>query len=112
MAAAVVAVAMLVGGLPIGSWLSELQGSAPSTVAVSPVEEPLPVVRASETALARARALHAGGHLQDALRALDRVGLADPFRAEADRLRADIQRDILAAAGIWTLAPDVAGGLP
>ena len=35
----------------------------------------------------------AGGHLHDALRLLDRIGIADPVRADADRLRADIQRD-------------------
>ena len=104
-AAAALAVAMLVGGLPIGSWLSELQGTVPAALAPSPIEEPLPVVRGSETALARARALHADGHLQDALRALDRVDLADPFRADADRLRADIQRDLLAAAGLQDPRP-------
>ena len=49
---------------------------------------------------------------RDALRTLDRVSLADPFRAEADRLRADIQRDIFAAAGIQTSAPDVSGSRP
>ena len=111
-AAAAVAVAMLVGGLPSGTWRSELQGSAPASLTPSSIEEPLPVVRASETALARARALHADGHLQDALRALDRVGLADPFREEADRLRADIQRDLLVAAGLPSLPSDGAGPRP
>lgn len=109
--AAAVAIAMLVGGLPLGALLSDFMGSAPEAVALSPVPEPLPVVRGSETALARARALHAGGHLQDALRALDRIGLADPFRAEADRLRADIQRDLLAAAGLQD-PPSADGGSP
>ena len=111
-AAAAVAVTMLVGGLPIGTWLSELQGSAPSAVTLSPIEEPLPVVRGSETALARARALHADGHLQDALRALDRVDLADSFRAEAERLRGDIQRDLLIAAGLLDSQPADAGPRP
>jgi len=111
-AAAALAVTMLVGGLPIGGWLSELQGSVPSAVALSPIVEPLPVVRGSETALARARVLHAGGHLQDALRALDRIDLADPFRADADRLRADIQRDLLAAAGLQDPSPGDAGPRP
>ena len=111
-AAAAVAVAMLVGGLPIGSWLSDLQGTVPAAVAPSPIVEPLPVVRGSETALARARVLHAGGHLRDALRALDRVDLADPFRADADRLRAGIQRDLLAAAGLRDPSPGDAGPAP
>src|SRR5688572_2241639 len=69
----VVAVAMLVGGLPIGSWLSELQVAAPAPAAQTASDEPLPVVRASETMLARARELYAGGHLRDALRRLDGI---------------------------------------
>lgn len=105
-ASAVVAVLMLVGGLPIGSWLYDLQGGSPRPASRPPVAEPLPVVRGSEIALARARALYAGGHLRDALRALDRIDIADPFRPEADRLRADIQRDLLSTA---SLQPPVAG---
>lgn len=107
--AAIVAAVMLIGGLPIGTWLSEFQGSAPPAVTVAPVAEPLPVVRASEAAIDRARALRAGGRLRDALRALDTIDLADPFRGEADRLRAEIQRDLLAAAGIPTGPPGEAG---
>ena len=110
--ALVVAATMLLGGLPIGTWLSELQVAAPAPSTQVPSEEPLPVVRASEMALARARTLHADGRLRDALRALDRVGIADPFRAEADGLRADVQRDLLAAAGMGISAPGVAGNLP
>jgi hypothetical protein len=110
--AVVVAVAMLVGGLPIGSWLSELEVTAPAPATQAASDEPLPVVRASDTAVARARDLYAGGHLRDALRVLDRVDPADPLRAEADRLRADIQRDLLAAAGIATLAPAAPGEQP
>jgi tetratricopeptide (TPR) repeat protein len=91
-----VATLMLVGGLPIGSWLYDLHGGSPAPAAPAPAAEPLPVVRASETILSRARTLYAGGHLNDALKALDRIDIADPARAEADRLRADIQRDLLA----------------
>ena len=98
--ALVVGVTMLLGGLPIGTWLSDLQVAAPVPLTDPPVDDPLPVVRASDTALVRARVLRSGGHLRDALRALDRVGGADPSRAEADRLRADIQRDLLRAAGM------------
>jgi hypothetical protein len=106
--AALVASVMLIGGLPIGTWLSEFQASAPPA-AVSPVLEPLPVVRASETVIDRAQALRADGRLRDALRALDTIDLADPFRAEADRLRAEIQREQLAAAGIATGPPGEGG---
>ena len=96
--AVVVAVAMLVGGLPIGTWLSELQGSPEASVKAPPAD-PLPLIRTSETILARARTLYADGHLHDALRAIERIDVADPFRVDADRLRADIQRSLLATAG-------------
>ena len=49
-----------------------------------------------ETALIRARALTASGHLRDALSALASVRPTDPQRPDADRLRADIQRQLLA----------------
>jgi tetratricopeptide (TPR) repeat protein len=99
-AAAVVGAVMLVGGLPLGTWLSDLQGADPAPVAATAVSDPLPVVRASETALDRAQALREDGRLRDALRTLDTIDLADPFRGEADRLRAEIHRELLAAAGI------------
>lgn len=110
--AILVAATMLLGGLPIGTWLSEWQGE-PSGAANQVIsDEPLQVIRASETALVRARGLYAGGHLRDALRALDRIGLADPFRTDADRLRADIQRDLFIAAGLESAAPGVSGNNP
>ncbi|OFW16989.1 MAG: hypothetical protein A3F70_17570 [Acidobacteria bacterium RIFCSPLOWO2_12_FULL_67_14] len=99
-ASLVIAAAMLLGGVPLGTWLSELQMTRPARTPMPMAEEALPVVRSSEAALARARSLYAGGHLRDALRALDRVGLADPLRPEADRARADIQRDLFVAAGL------------
>jgi len=56
----------------------------------------LPLPRRGETALLRARALTAGGHLRDALVALDAVRPTDPQQADADRLRAEIQQQLLA----------------
>jgi hypothetical protein len=76
------------------------------------LNDPLPVVRASETAVATAQELYGSGRFRDALRALDRVDIADPLRPEADRLRIDIQRELLAAAGISTLAPAAPGVQP
>jgi tetratricopeptide (TPR) repeat protein len=111
-AAVVVAALMLLGGLPIGNWLSELQGGAPVGVAQPVAEEALPVVRAAETALLRARGLYGDGRLRDALRTLDRISPGDPARVEADRLRADIQRDLLAAAGVSGPAPGEGGHRP
>jgi len=96
----VLAIAMLLGGLPIGTWLSDLQGDSPELSAQAPAADPLPLVHTSEMIIARARALSSDGHLHDAIRALDRIDIADPFRPDADRLRADIQRTLLATSGI------------
>jgi tetratricopeptide (TPR) repeat protein len=70
---------------------------APAAVA-SPVahEATLPLPRRGETALLRARSLLATGHLRDALVALDAVRATDLQQPDADRLRADIQRQLLA----------------
>jgi tetratricopeptide (TPR) repeat protein len=59
----------------------------------------------AETALTRARMLAAGGRLHDAMAALDLVRPTDPQKGEADRLRADLQRRLIAL----TLPEDAAG---
>ena len=70
--------------------------AAPAGVSVPVARDAaLPLPRRGETALLRARALTAGGHLRDALAALDAVRPTDPQQADADRLRADIQRQLL-----------------
>ena len=56
------------------------------------VEEPLPVPREADIALARARAQFATGRVLVALELLDTIGPLDPAQAEADRLRAEIQQ--------------------
>ena len=58
----------------------------------------LPLPRRGETALARATALAAGGHLRDALVWLDAVRPTDPQKPAADRLRGEIQRQLIAIA--------------
>ncbi len=55
-------------------------------------EEPLPVLREADIALARARAQFANGRVLVALELLDTIGPLDPAQAEADRLRAEIQQ--------------------
>jgi hypothetical protein len=74
-------------------------GDLPSPAASAPVarETVLPLPRRGETALARARTLAAAGRLRDALAALDEVRPTDPQKADADRLRADVQHQLLAA---------------
>lgn len=72
--------------------------TAPAPVVVAP--GPLPVPRTADLLLGRARALYGSGHLRDALTALDAIPPADPAFAESQRLRADIQRGLLEAAGL------------
>jgi len=93
-AVAVIA-AVVLGAAPALSWLADVPAAPSATQAAA---DPLPIVRTADIVLDRARELYAGGHLYDALRQLDRIGIADPVRPEADRLRADIQRELLAAA--------------
>ena len=91
---ALIAAAIAIIALPIGSWLAELPVTAPVAARV-PVE-PVPIVRTQEMRIERARALHAAGRPHEALRLLEMVDIADPLRIEADNLRADLQRELLA----------------
>ena len=78
-------------------WMPELSNrSRGPLVPPRPVPEPLMVPRSSETALDRARALFASGRPYDALRAVETVRPTDPLRAEADKLKAAIQLELLA----------------
>jgi tetratricopeptide (TPR) repeat protein len=70
-------------------------GAADGLAPVRVVQEPLMVPRSSETALDRAQALFESGRLYDALRAVDLVRPTDPLRADADKLKAAIQRHLL-----------------
>ena len=86
--------AILLAALPVSSWLSELPIDAPAARAIP--DEPVPVVRSAEIRISRARQLYADGRTHEALAMLDTVGIADPLRPEADRLKADVQRAVLA----------------
>jgi tetratricopeptide (TPR) repeat protein len=80
-------------------WRSLVGRSAPPAVTpAAPVarEALLPLPRSGERALARARAFAASGHLHEALSSLETVRPTDPEKADADRLRSDIQRQLLA----------------
>ncbi len=105
-ASTAIAAAILLAARPIASWLAELPISAPAVEAPRP--EPLPVVFSSEVLISRARDLYADRRLRDALRLLERVAPADPLRPEADRLRANVQRDLLASV----TAPHRGRGVP
>jgi len=78
-------------------------------------EEPLPVPRASEIEIDRARVLLRQGYPRDALRMLERIGPGDPLRAEAAQLRADIQRELLSkseSGGVQPPRAAEAAGVP
>ena len=108
-----VAVVLLViagaGALAVGVWGAALPDpstwsifaaatgqSAPPVVPIA--AEPLPVPAATETFLARAQSLFTSGRLRDAMRELERIPLGDLLHDDAQRLRAEIQRELLALA--------------
>jgi hypothetical protein len=88
---------LVLGGVPVIEWISGDAVRQPAEQVFAAPPEPLPIVRSSEMVLARARSLQAGGHLRDALAALDTIDLADPLRGAADVLKADVQRQLLEA---------------
>lgn len=99
----VMAVMLAAAGLMVGARRGTFTVASlvpqPQTGPVSAPAPPRPALalpRRGSTALVRGRRLAAAGHLRDALAALDLVRSTDPERAEADRLRADLQRQLLA----------------
>ena len=101
-AAAIVLVAgvsfVMVAPDGLSDWFP-VQGTTGAPVLVpAPSPSPLPVPSPTEAYVGQARALFAGGKLRDALHALDRVPVGDALRPDAERLRADIQRELLALA--------------
>jgi tetratricopeptide (TPR) repeat protein len=78
-------------------WRSALRRApAVPTAHLNEAEPPLP--RRGELALARARALVVSGRLRDGLAALDDIWPTDPEKPEADRLRAEIQQQLIAVS--------------
>lgn len=108
--------ALLVGGLLVSSWLGggrwAILEPLPRVEVAPAASPPVPVPTAAEAAVARARELIGARSLddpagvppedaeglQEALRLLESVRLGDPLRAEADGLRARIQRALIAGA--------------
>jgi tetratricopeptide (TPR) repeat protein len=61
-----------------------------------PQDLSLPLPRRGELMLARGRLLAASGRLHEALTVLDQIRPTDPQKEEADRMRGEIQRQLLA----------------
>jgi hypothetical protein len=95
---AVVAVAMswIVTGARFQPLFGGQDAPVPSVTATPLRDTIFSPPRRSEMALSRARALALRGRLHEALSALDLVRFTDAEKAEADVLRADIQRQLLA----------------
>jgi tetratricopeptide (TPR) repeat protein len=89
-------------------WSSLAGGRAMSTSAPAVREVAFSVPTAGEMALATARSRVSRGDLHTALSTLERVRPTDPMKSEADRLRADIQRQLLRGASDGP--PDSAAG--
>lgn len=98
MLVALVAIGAYAAAASSGDWrmMLGLQGVR-SAATLAPVARDVVVAlpQRGEMALTRARNLAAGGALYDALSALDGVRVTDPQKLEADRLRADLQRELL-----------------
>jgi tetratricopeptide (TPR) repeat protein len=84
--------------------LLALTGAEPLPTATTGVparpETMLALPHRGEMMLTRARALSASGHLREALSALRSVRSTDPQKPEADRLSADLQRQLLALTDV------------
>jgi hypothetical protein len=77
----------------------DLPGGPVGVAAPPPARElMLPLPRRGEMALGRARSLAASGRLREALAVLETVRPADPQKPEAERLRGDIQHQLLGLA--------------
>jgi tetratricopeptide (TPR) repeat protein len=75
-----------------------LSSQPPADVITSKTVAGPVVLSSADVALVRARNLYAHGRLAEALKALDRVPASDAHHAEADGLRREIQRLLLATA--------------
>lgn len=98
--AAVAAGVLLLVGLTspgLRDWMGF--GSASETLAASAAPLKMPVLSSSDVAVIRAKTLYGRGRLAEALQALDRVADDSPVRSDADALRVEIQRLLMAGGG-------------
>jgi tetratricopeptide (TPR) repeat protein len=102
----IVAAAAFGAGAFRSDWRMLLEPPAPT---VNPVvhasSDDALIPRRGETALARARVLATNGRLRDALAALDLVRPTDPQKPDADRLRSDIQKQLIGLSSLSLRPP-------
>jgi hypothetical protein len=79
-------------------WPSLLRREGPPSQAPHQVDTALPMPRRAELTLARARSLVTTGRLRDGLALLDQIASTDPLRPEADRFKAQVQRQLITLA--------------
>lgn len=109
-AVVIASAALLLAGTGLGMWFADRP--ATRLEATAPAATPLPVARASDMALARARELSDEGRLRDALRTLEDIGAADPLRPTADMLQSEIQHRVLDAATQSAVPSSTPAGQP
>jgi hypothetical protein len=95
LASVAVAVTILAAVLYTASWLRE-SPAAPRVADAAP-EDPLPLASGAEIRLRRAESLRDAGRLREALAQVEAIEIGDPLRPEAERVRAEIQREVLSA---------------
>lgn len=96
---------------PLKGWVAFARtatwSAAPVPAVAVPVgrESVLPIPRRGETAFNHARTLAASGRLHDAITLLESIRQTDPQKAEADSLRGEIQRQLLALTSLPPVVP-------
>ena len=94
---ALAALALVIAALTIPVARDQIGFGSPDAVIATTSTAALPLLSSADVALVRARNLYNGGRLAEALQALDRISPESPVRAEADGLRVNIQRLLLAS---------------
>jgi hypothetical protein len=103
---AAASVYIALGSRPTFRRLIDLPDAAAASTPPPPAADvPVPLPRRGGIALDRARRLVLGGRLRDALALLDQVRPTDPERADADQLRAEIQKQLIGLAALPPAAP-------
>ena len=76
-----------------------VQATTGAPAALVTLPAPIPLPSPAETYVVRARTLFASGKVRGPVRALQPGPIGDALRPDGERLRADIQRELLAVAG-------------